>query len=162
MGTLSPQQSAEFNQIAQSNHALAAAHQITHVEAEKRNMEAMQRLWGSQFSDTDRLIASYRIALASQIDSGQITPETAQYLFQQRVHELDTQDRAGKAAALAANRPINCNSMVVGRRLIPLSQVRPYLAAGRSRRHDFGSRFARRPIRLAAFPPPSFSDAGLA
>jgi hypothetical protein len=114
MGGLSPQQSAEFHQIAQNNHALAAAHQITHAEAEKRNMEGMQRIWGSQFTDTDRLIASYRIALAAQIDSGRITPETAQYLFQQRVHELDAQDRAGKAAALAASRPIICNSMVVG------------------------------------------------
>jgi hypothetical protein len=47
-------------------------------------------------------------------------------------------------------------------RLIPLSQVRPYLVVGRSRRHDFGPRFARRPIRLAAFPPPFFCDAALA
>ena len=56
----------------------------------------------------------------------------------------------------------NINVAFYQKWLIPLSQVRPYLAAGRSRRHDFGSRFARRPIRLAAFPPPSFSDAGLA
>jgi hypothetical protein len=47
-------------------------------------------------------------------------------------------------------------------RLISLSQAGPYLVARRFGRHDFGSRFARRPIRLGAFPSPSFFDAGFA
>lgn len=48
------------------------------------------------------------------------------------------------------------------RRLIPLSQVHPYLVVGRSRRHDFGPRFVRGSFGLGAFPPPFFCDAEFA
>jgi ABC-type Zn uptake system ZnuABC Zn-binding protein ZnuA len=46
--------------------------------------------------------------------------------------------------------------------LIPLSQVRPYLVAARSRQHDFGPRFARCASHPVAFRLPSFCDVALA
>ena len=50
----------------------------------------------------------------------------------------------------------------VDRWLIPLSQVRPYLVAARSRQHDFGPRFARCASHPVAFRLPSFCDVALA
>jgi len=37
----------------------------------------IERLADGKLSNRDKLLMSYRIALASQIDIGQITPETA-------------------------------------------------------------------------------------
>ena len=54
------------------------------------------------------------------------------------------------------------NSTVERAWLIPLSQVRPYLVAARSRQHDFGPRFARCASHPVAFRLPSFCDVALA
>jgi dihydroorotase len=52
-------------------------------------------------------MASYRLALATEVDAGQMTPEMSYYLVDQRNAEFKTQ-AATTAAVAAANRPINC------------------------------------------------------
>jgi hypothetical protein len=127
-----PEQAAELKSISDSNHALIQTHKITNVEGANRYNAAIERITDGRLSETDHLMMSYRVALASQIDSGQLTPETAKYQWEQRVAENQAQDRAATAAALAqvgdslqqasanmqaaaaANRTINCNSMANG------------------------------------------------
>jgi hypothetical protein len=126
------EQAAELKTLSAENEGLVQAHKITHVEAATRYNEAVERIGGDRLTERDRLLNAYRVALASQVDAGQITIEVAKYQWEQRIADLKSQDRAATAAALAqlgdslqqtgaqmqaaaaAHRPINCNSMAIG------------------------------------------------
>jgi hypothetical protein len=119
---------AEFKSIQDSNSTLIAEHKMTHVEAAQRFNAAIERIYGSQVTDADRVVMSYRLALAAEVDAGRMTPEMSNYLVQQRIVEYNAQarlqDEAAQRAALlavsnsldqsaaaaAARRPINCAS----------------------------------------------------
>lgn len=123
-----PEQIAELRTISVENKALVDEHKITHVEAATRYNAAIERLATGPISERDHLFMSYRVALASQIDAGQITPETAKFQLEQQIAAYNAQDRAANAAALYAvgnsmreaadaarpRQPINCNSVPSG------------------------------------------------
>ena len=81
---------------------------MTYVQAAEKFNAAIERD-GRPLNDADRLIASYRLALAAEVDAGRMTPEMSNYLAQQRIAEFKTQ-AAAAAAVAAANRPVNCTT----------------------------------------------------
>ena len=99
---------AELKSIRNSNTAQIAAHQMTHVEAVNKYNVAIERIYG-QLNDANRLMASYRLALAAEVDAGRMTEEMSNYLLDQRMADLKNQ-AAATAAVAAADRPINCTA----------------------------------------------------
>jgi hypothetical protein len=109
------EQAAELRSIDEADQALIAAHKMTHVDAANRFNAAIERLSEGKLTERDHLLMSYRLALASQVDAGQITVETAKYELQQKLADLKAQDRAAAAAAAAAlPQSTSCTSTAIG------------------------------------------------
>ena len=119
------EQSAAIQAVNAENKSLLAAHKITYVEAEKRTDAQIENSMGQSLSDQDRLLMAYKLALASQIDSGQITEEVANYQFAQHVNDIKSANRERLAASIREfgnglqraaenNRPVMCNSNTFG------------------------------------------------
>lgn len=100
LGGMTPDQLAAMRVVSDQNTALAKAHKITFVEAATRTNASIAATMGGTVPEQQALLNSYRLALASQVDAGQMTPEVAEYQQQQRVANLNEADRQKTAAAI--------------------------------------------------------------
>ena len=132
----SPQEIAAVSSAKQVNDQLARNHKITWAEATRREIAEAVRVGGDRATDGDRLLFSYRLALAAEVDAGRMTPELADYRYNERVtaNEAAAQQRQAEAvggvlqavgAGLQAgansyaqsaqqNRPVTCTSTRIG------------------------------------------------
>ena len=104
-GGITPEQTAALKSLADENKALVAAHKITHVEAADKYNSAIEQMAAGRLTQDDRLLMSYRVALASEEDSGKITAAEADYNFQQRRADIvaqEQQQRTNNSLAAAA------------------------------------------------------------
>ena len=132
----SPQQVAAVSNAKQINDELARQHKITWTEATRREIAEVERVSGIPETDADRLLFSYRLALAAEVDAGRMTPELADYRYGERIasNQVAAQQRQNEAvggvlqavgAGLQAgansyaqsaqqNRTVNCTSTHIG------------------------------------------------
>ena len=78
---------------------LARAHVITFLEAARREERASERVLGSRLAPDDRLMLSYRLALAADVDAGQITPDRADRKAADMASRLSSPNEARRNAA---------------------------------------------------------------
>ena len=123
-----PEEAAVLTTGKAVNDSLAREHKITWTEATRRNIAEVTRVGGSRITDTDRLDFSYRLALAAEVDAGRMTPELAQFRYDERLAADRAAEQQRRAAAIQAfgnaiqagaqaatqNQPITCTSNRMG------------------------------------------------
>lgn len=132
---MTPDQLAAVDAIQEQNVALAKAHKITFVEAAARTNAQITTAMGGQLAEQQRLLNAYRLALASEVDAGHITPEVAAFQHQEKAAQINADARQAQTAKMqafgdglqqaadslvasqAANRPVTCNSTAIANTL---------------------------------------------
>ena len=127
-----PQELASVKATSSQNEADARAHKITWVEASRRDTAKAREVGGARVTPTDELNFSMHAALAAEVDAGRITPEIADFKYQQalvqqrgaqQARDDEQRRRFGEAMmaagqgmqnAAAAARPVICTSTQMG------------------------------------------------
>ena len=128
----SPQELGAMRMSATQNEADARTHKITWVEAAQRDTAKAREIGGARVTPDDELNFSMHAALAAEVDAGRMSPEMANFKYQQALAEQRANAQARQAeqqrrsaeqfdaglrmmqAGMAPNRSINCTSTQTG------------------------------------------------
>ena len=130
--TYSKQEIAAVTNARQVNEQLARDHKITWAEAARREVATALQVGGERVDADEKLLFSLKVALAAEVDAGRLTPEMADYRYNEGVAKAQSVQEAKRQAAMQAfgdalqnagqsyaqayqaARPINCTSFNTG------------------------------------------------